>query len=142
MTNVFTHDFVVTGDMLDANSHVNNVLFVQWMQDVAILHSVANGAGSDVYRRLGASWVARSHHIDYENAAVLGDEICVRTWLADARKVSCRRKYLFSRKEDRRVLARAETVWVYVDFKTGRPRKIDAEVIQKFTLLGDSLDTA
>ena len=129
----------VDASMLDYNGHVNNIVFVKWMQDVAVEHATRAGCTSEIYQRLGVSWVARSHHIDYLNSALPDDVVIVTTWIAGARKVSCRRKYVFTRKSDvMDVLAKAETEWVFVDHSTGRPRKILPEIIDCFTLLGEN----
>lgn len=137
MVSIYKHDIPVTADQLDGNLHVNNVVYVQWMQDLAVNHANINGCTVEVCKRLGISWIARFHHIDYLTPAVDGDVIAASTWLATARKVSCLRKYRFTRHTDGAVLARAETEWVYIDFETGRPRRIDAEVMEMFTMLGD-----
>lgn len=61
---VFIIAFPVTGAHLDRQQHVNNVVYVQWMQDVAIAHSDACG-GLAAMEAAGGSWVARSHRIEY-----------------------------------------------------------------------------
>ncbi len=138
MTDVLTEEFHVSDSELDENGHVNNVVYVHWMQEIAIKHAEINGCTNDVYERLGVSWFAKSHHIDYVSSAFSGDMVVAQTWLADSRKVSCRRMYRFTRQSDEQVLARAETEWVYIDIRSGRPRKIDDEIAVRFTMMGDS----
>ncbi len=144
MHDVLHREIQVTDEMLDYNRHVNNIVFVHWMQDVAVEHATVNGCTKEVYERLKVSWVARSHHIDYLASALPGDTVIAKTWLADNRKVSCRRKYLFFRKNpDGRpgdLLAKAETEWVFVNSETGRPMKIDPWVTSRFRMLGETPD--
>lgn len=134
---VFRHCFSVPAEAVDGNGHVNNVVYVQWMQDVAILHSGFTG-GREATHAAGATWVARSHHIEYLSPAFEGEEVCALTWVADMRRVRSTRRYHFLRKKDDTLLARGQTDWVFVDATSGRPRMIPAEVIGLFTLVPDS----
>jgi acyl-CoA thioester hydrolase len=117
---------------IDGNGHVNNIVYLQWMQDVAIAHSDAAGCTAAT-EAAGCTWVARSHHIEYLRPAYAGDRILVQTWLVDAtRKSSSPRRYRMVRDSDGTVLARGETLWVFIDTQTGRPRTIPPEVIGCF----------
>jgi acyl-CoA thioester hydrolase len=129
---LYTLPVQATKHDIDANGHVNNIVYVQWMQDVAIAHSDAVGC-SAATSAAGATWVARSHHIEYLRPAYAGDRILVQTWLVDAtRKSSSPRRYRMVRDSDGTVLARGETLWVFIDTQTGRPRTIPPEVIGCF----------
>ena len=117
---------------IDANGHVNNIVYLQWMQDAAIAHSNAVDCAAAT-TAAGCIWVARSHHIEYLRPAFAGDSITVLTWLVDAnRKISSPRRYRVVRDTDGAVLAKGETLWVFVDTQTGRPRTIPPEVIGCF----------
>ncbi|GHB90197.1 acyl-CoA thioesterase [Cerasicoccus arenae] len=124
---VFTHNFSVTTEAIDGNNHVNNVVYVQWMQDVAIAHSTASGGFAAVEASSG-TWVARSHHIEYLKPALLRDVLLARTWVADVSKVRSRRRYQFHRESDGALIAQGETDWVFVDTETGRPMAIPESV--------------
>ena len=130
----FSHEFVVDETTIDDNGHVNNVVYVQWMQDVAILHSAACG-GTAVTQAQGCSWIVRAHQIDYLAPAFAGEAITATTWVADFRKVRSLRKYCFHRKIDGKMLARGQTEWVFVDQSSGRPRAIPCEVSSCYPLL-------
>jgi acyl-CoA thioester hydrolase len=114
-------------EVIDGNGHVNNVAFVQWMQDAAVAHSDAVGC-TQATAACGGIWVARSHTIEYRRQAFLGDVIEVKTWIRDCRMVSSRRKYEFVRASDGVVLARGETDWVLIDAVTHHPKEIPAEL--------------
>ena len=121
--------------MVDGNGHVNNVVYIQWMQDSAIHHAQASGC-NQVTDSLGATWVVRTHRIEYLRPAFSGDVITVLTWVADFRKVQSLRKYKIIRATDKAVIAQAETDWVFVDEKTGKPRTIPDEVKRTLPLIG------
>jgi acyl-CoA thioester hydrolase len=135
MPKIFHHKFIVPEDAIDGNGHVNNVVYVQWMQDVAILHSNHQGGTVEKYTSLGSSWIVRSHQIEYLSPAFSSDEVEALTWVSDMRRVSSLRKYQFRRVNDQTLLARAETRWVYVDIKTGRPIPIHKEIQNAFDLV-------
>jgi acyl-CoA thioester hydrolase len=84
-----------------------------------------------------ASWVAREHRIEYLLPAFLGEELEVRTWVSDIKRVRSRRKYEFVRKSDRKVIVKGETNWVYVDIRSGRPIAIPAGFDAFFPVLPD-----
>jgi acyl-CoA thioester hydrolase len=135
MTKIFHYKFVVSKDAIDDNGHVNNVSYVQWMQDVAIMHSTHQGGTAQKFQQLGSSWVVRTHQIEYLSPAYLGEEIEALTWVSDMSRVSSLRKYQFRRASDQSLLAKAETRWVYVEIKTGRPVQIHPEIAAAFELV-------
>ena len=136
---IHTYELTVPAEAVDGNGHVNNVHYVQWMQDAAISHFRAIG-GNVPMREAGATWVVRSHHIEYLSPAFAGDRIDVHTWIANVRRVRSLRRYRFVRVADGKVLAEGETDWVFVDAKTGRPLAIPDAVSSLFPLAPDGMD--
>ncbi len=132
MPKIFSYRFIIPTEANDENGHVNNVIYIQWMQDAATRHSDEQGCTRGLYQRLGSSWVVRSHHIDYLRPAFAGDEIEIQTWVCNLKRTRSLRRYRFLRTADNTQLARAETDWVYVNADTGRPRSIDKEVSEAF----------
>lgn len=116
---------------IDANGHANNVEFVRWMQEAAVAHADSIGCTAATLAA-GATWVIRSHHIDYSKPAMQGDRIEVRTWVANIRRAFSLRKYEFVRSADDTVLARGETDWVFIDSSSGRPRSIPDQIQATF----------
>ncbi|MFA6561454.1 MAG: thioesterase family protein [Verrucomicrobiia bacterium] len=131
---IYRHEFTVPSASVDENGHVNNVEYVKWMQDVAVMHSDSVGC-TRATREAGATWVARSHRIEYLRPAFAGDQLVVLTWVCNFRKVRSARRYKFFRTTDDVVLAEGETDWVFVDAKTGRPRSIPESVSSAFELI-------
>ena len=110
---------------LDERAHVNNVVYLRWVQDAASAHwarLAPDGARDEI------AWVALRHEIDYLSPALLDDEIVVRTWVGVAQGLSFERFTEIRRREDGRVLARARTLWCPVDARTGKPQRVSAEV--------------
>ena len=124
--------FFIPESAIDENGHVNNVVYVQWMQDIAVEHYASIGGiaaqGPD------STWVVREHRIEYFLPAFLGEEIEIKTWVENIRRVRSLRKYEFIRKADGKVLVKGETDWVFVNVKTGSPRAIPEEVSNVFSL--------
>lgn len=135
-SSIFRHEFTVSQDAMDMNGHVNNVIYVQWMQDIAVLHCEATG-GTQATRRAGATWVARSHSIEYLKPAFAHETVVGLSWVVDFRRVRSLRRYRFLRKSDSKLLARGETDWVFVDADSGRPRTIPDEVTGAFRLVAE-----
>lgn len=135
MPAIYAYHLMIPTEANDENGHVNNVSYVQWMQDVATMHSDAQGCTRELYGRLGASWFIRSHKIEYLRPAFAGDEIIIKTWVSNMKRTRSLRRYCFYNAHDNKVLAQAETDWVYVCTETGRPRSIDKEVSEAFILV-------
>ena len=133
----FIQTLVVADDVIDVNDHINNVTYVQWMQEAAVAHSRARIDPGTV-RGLGSTWVARSHHIEYLSPGFAGDVIEVRTWLASIRRVRCQRRYEFFRVSDEKLLAKGETDWVFVNAETGRPSSIPEVIRSAFPVIPDA----
>src|SRR5258706_3419031 len=135
---IYRLDLIVSPDVLDGNRHVNNVAYVQWMQEIAIQHSVLTGC-TRMTQAAGATWVVRTHRIEYLSPGFAGDSLTILTWVATFRKVRSLRRYKFIRSADQTVLALGETDWVFVDATTGRPRGIPDEIRNSFELVTDEL---
>ncbi len=132
MPAIFEFPIRVDRSHLDPNQHVNNVVYVSWMQDAALAHSDAQGWTTRRYRESGVTWVAKTHVIEYHQQAFEGDEIVVTTWISDMLKASSRRKYRITRVTDGTVLLTAETNWIMVDIKRNRPTRIPVEIQESF----------
>lgn len=134
---IYRYRFTIPEDAIDGNGHVNNVAYVQWMQDAAVRHFEALG-GVPHTQAAGATWVVRSHRIEYLGPAFAGEEIEVRTWVASVRRVRSLRKYEFVRATDGKPLVRGETEWVFVDAQDGRPLTIPEAVLRVFPGMPDA----
>ena len=130
-SSVYSKTITIPKTAIDENGHVNNVAYVRWMQDIAVEHYESIG-GTNPMQLVGATWVVREHKIEYLLPAFAGEEIEIRTWVENIRRVRSLRKYEFVRKSDAKIVVEGETDWVFVDVKTGAPRAIPEEVSKVF----------
>lgn len=135
MPDIYTKRFAVPASAIDANAHVNNLAYVEWMQDIAVEHSAVQGWPMQRYIDIGQTWVARSHFIEYLRPGFEGDPIALHTWISTSGTRAATRQFVFVRERDGVVLARAETNWVYVDFRTGRPVPMPDELKAAFAVV-------
>jgi len=128
----FLWELTVSEADIDQLNHVNNVTYVQWVQDVAIKHwfKVAPEHIKEHF-----VWVVVRHEIDYKRQAKLNDELIVVTRVLDAGTVTSNRQVQFFRKKDNLLLVEAKTTWCMIDPKTFRPARIPDEI--KTIFLGD-----
>jgi len=114
---------------IDVLGHVNNAVWVQWMEQVAVAHweSVADAAHKDAY-----FWVVVRHEIDYLRPAFEGDRIVARTWVGEAPRGAKFDRHLEFIGKDGRVCVRARTDWAIIDKAAGRPIRVPPEVVAPF----------
>lgn len=136
ITTFFDYPHTVVADDIDQLGHAGNFHYVKWMQHAAIAHSTANGWPPEKYDELGAGWVVRAHRITYLKPAFEGDRLAIRTWVVSARPAASVRRYEI-RHENGTLLARAETEWVFVNYKSQRPIRIPPEVVCCFEIVSD-----
>lgn len=137
MPALFEYRHTVLATEIDELGHVNNLAHLRWMQSAAIAHSAAQGWPGPAYRELGGGFVVRRHEIEYRQPAFVDEEIVVRTWVADMRKMTSLRRYEIVRPADGVLLAVAATNWAFIDFATGRLNRIPLEVSSAFELVPD-----
>lgn len=123
----FIHTIQVQKEDIDELGHVNNVVFVRWVQEVASAHwqSVASAELRNKY-----AWVVLRHEIDYLYPAFAGDIVSGQTWVGEHHGAKFERFVTLSVDNGDRVIARAKTVWCMLDAQTLRPQRIGADVLQ------------
>lgn len=126
MPHIFFHPIKVLAEDIDELNHVNNIVYLRYVQDAAIGHwkTVPQEIASQII------WVARRHEIDYLKPAFLGEELVVKTWVDNFVGVKSIRHCEIMRGEE--VLARSLTHWIALDAQTFRPKRITEEVVQQF----------
>ena len=138
MPKIYQHSVIVPNEAIDSNGHVNNIEYICWMIDAAIAHSDAQGWSSERYKKTGASWVVRSHHIEYIKPAFVNDEIVIYTWISSLLKIRSQRKYKFVRTHDQSILVTAKTNWVFFDLQRQRPRPVLPEISSAYEIVLES----
>jgi acyl-CoA thioester hydrolase len=122
---VFDHEFRVRADDIDGQGHVNNVVYLRYAQDAAVAHWKSTVPPE---ARAALLWVVRRHEIDYLAPAFLGDALLARTWIASVSGASMERRIDIVRPADTVHLIRVLTLWVAVDPRTRRPKRIDDRI--------------
>lgn len=125
---VFVHPIRVKPTDIDAMGHVNNVVYLQWVQDAAAAHWQAH-ASAELQQQY--NWVVLRHEIDYQRPAFLNDHLEARTWVQSYAGVRSVRVVQIVRTPDQQVLAEARTTWCLVA-ATGRPVRINEAIMQVF----------
>jgi len=115
---------------IDRQNHVNNTVYVRWIQEVATAHW---NATAPVPARDEVGWVVLRHEIDYKSPLGLGDEIILRTWVGKATRVTFERFVEVLREGDRKLMAAARTLWVPINPETGKPIRVPPEVRARFS---------
>jgi acyl-CoA thioester hydrolase len=120
---------VLPGD-IDEQNHVNNTVYLRWVQDVATAHwrTVASPKAQETI-----GWLVLRHEIDYKGPATLGDEMVLRTWVGKATRLTFERFTEIRRNRDGRLLSEARTLWCPIDAQTGRPVRVSEEVRSQFS---------
>jgi acyl-CoA thioester hydrolase len=130
VSDVFEMTVSVQSADIDEQNHVNNTVYLRWVQDVATAHW-RSLASSESQSAIG--WVVLRHEIDYKLAANFADEILLRTWVGEASRLKFERFTEIRRKSHDQLLAQARTVWVPIDLSTGKPTRVSADVRARFS---------
>ena len=122
-----SYSFEVKKSHLDQLNHVNNIVYLRWVQEASEKHWEAL---TDESLRKANLWMALRHEIDYLNQAFLGDEITMYTWIEKSSGVkSVRMVHIY--KGDM-ILTKCKTIWVLLDPVRFKPKRIPAELLQIF----------
>ncbi len=107
-------------DDIDEMRHVNHVVYLRYIQDMAIAHWISVVSAEMAAKTV---WVVRRHEVDY---------LTVKTWVGEPTAATWERFTEIRRSEGDQVLVPARSVWVAVDAKTHRPKRIDPQLIALF----------
>lgn len=126
MPHIFYLPITVAPEDIDELNHVNNIVYLRYVQDAAIGHwkTVPQEIASQII------WMARRHEIDYLKQAFLGEKLIAKTWVDDFVGVKSIRHCEIMRGED--ILARSVTHWISLDAQTLRPKRITEEIVKQF----------
>jgi acyl-CoA thioester hydrolase len=125
MKNIFTLTLKVSSDDIDGLQHVNNLVYVKWMDEIATEHWVHLTKDTPLPQYV---WVVVRHEIDYLKQAGLEDEITVKTWVGETKGISSIRFMEFYKKD--LLLVKAKTVWAMLDATTFKPTRIRENVLK------------
>lgn len=126
---VFSRTFTPTPEDIDANGHVNNVVYVRWIQDMATSHWDARQPAEEQSRW---AWIVLRHEIDYRRALMPGETATARTWVAEAPEGPRFDRFVRIDGPDGAMCAQARTVWCMIEQATGRPKRVMPEIVARF----------
>ncbi|MDE3253527.1 MAG: acyl-CoA thioesterase [Bacteroidota bacterium] len=125
----FAFQLTVLPEHIDDQQHVNNVVYVQFMQEVANRHwqkFVTPELDNTVV------WVVRKHEVEYLAPAYLNEVLEIRTWTGEHTAVTWNRHYEIIRPSDQKIICKAQSVWVLLDKASGKPRRIEEAILRVF----------
>jgi acyl-CoA thioester hydrolase len=123
----------VQPDDIDAYGHVNNAVYLRWLDVAAWSHSAALGLSIDACTRVRRGMAALRIEIDYVRAAMPGDRVEVATWIADSdRRLRVTRRFQLRHATDGGTLARATTQYVCLNLDNGRATRMPPEFVAAY----------
>lgn len=125
----FTLSITAGPEHIDELGHVNNAVWVQWIQDVAVSHwqAVARPEHVEAY-----VWVVTRHEIDYRGNVKAGETVTARTWVGDAPRGARFDRLMEFVGPDGKVKVAARTTWAIIDRESGRILRIPPDVAAPF----------
>ncbi len=125
----FTLTFTAIPADIDELGHVNNAVWVRWIQDMATSHWQAVASPEHVAAYI---WVVTRHEIDYRGNIAAGESVIGRTWIENVPKGA-----QFDRRVDfidaaGKAIVRANTTWAMIDKVSGRLARVRAEIAAPF----------
>lgn len=125
----FERSFTAAPEDIDELGHVNNAVWVQWIQKLATDHwyALADPADAELY-----IWVINRHEIDYLRPLLVGETAYGRTWVGDAPRGARFDRLMEFTGADGKVLVKARTTWAIIDKASGRPIRVPAAIVERF----------
>lgn len=126
---VFTRVFVPDPADIDENGHVNNVVYLRWVQDMATSHwnSLCPPDQAGLW-----AWIILRHEVDYRRALLPGETAAARTWVAGEAQGPRFDRFVRIDGPDGAMCAQARTVWCLIEQSTGRPRRVPSWMVEMF----------
>lgn len=132
----FTTRFPVRQYELDAQGHVNNAVYLNWVEQIAVDHVEALGFGRAWSSEQGGVWVVREHHVTYHRPVVYGDVVVVTTLPQAIAGVRGTRRTEIHRESDGALMTEVVTEWIWVRTSDGRPARVPPDLLAAFAPLG------
>lgn len=117
---------------LDLLGHVNNAVYLNWVEQVAIEHVEALGFGREWSLAHGGVWVVREHHVTYHRPVGYGDVVLVTTLPQKIGGVRGVRRTEIHRESDGALTTEVTTHWIWVRTSDSRPTRIPPDLIALF----------
>ncbi|MGC1270607.1 MAG: thioesterase family protein [Croceibacterium sp.] len=129
MPNRFSLTFTAAPEHIDENGHVNNAVWVQWMEALSTAHWEADAPAEHV---AAYAWVVTRHEIDYRGNIGLGESVTGTTEIREGPSGARFDRHFTFTNSAGKVLVNARTTWAMIDRKTQRLMRVPAEVSEPF----------
>jgi acyl-CoA thioester hydrolase len=129
VSNRHTLTFTAASEHIDVMGHVNNAVWVQWMEAIATAHweEVAPPEHQAAY-----AWVVARHEIDYRGNISEGESVVAETFIPGGPSGAKFDRCVEFRNRAGKVIVSARTTWVMIDRQTGRLLRVRADVAAPF----------
>ncbi|WP_298090212.1 thioesterase family protein [uncultured Sphingomonas sp.] len=127
--NRYSCTIVARDDDIDELGHVNNAVWVRWIQDVATAHWAAAAPAEHIDAYV---WVVTRHVIDYRGNVRAGEAVTAETWVPGTPKGARFDRHMRFTGADGRVKVDAVTTWALIDRASGRLLRVTPEIAAPF----------
>ena len=129
-SNIYVHPITIIESDIDGQGHVNNIMYLKWVQEAAIAHwtSVA-----DINMQQANFWVVSRHEIDYLKSAYLDSKLVAKTWVTEPQGAKSERHVIIMDAETETIYANIKTTFYLLDAKSKRPKRIGTEIVNVFS---------
>ncbi|MCL5244736.1 thioesterase [Cellulophaga sp. 20_2_10] len=122
---VYHKTITVTADDIDDLNHVNNVRYLQWVQDISKEHWQASAS---IEIQENHMWVVSTHFLEYKAAAILDDIIKVKTFIKKSEGAISVRIVEMRNSLTNKIILKAKTEWCLLNSKSFRPIRVSEEI--------------
>ena len=129
MTHQYESTFVAAPEHIDELGHVNNTVWVRWIQDIATAHWSQTARSEDAEQFF---WVVTRHEIDYRGNVAEGDEVIGETWIEGEPRGATSVRRVDFRNAAGKVIVSAATTWAMLDRASQRLVRVRPEVLEPF----------
>ncbi len=135
----FVIELVATADDVDSYGHVNNAVYLKWLERCAWAHSESVGVPEARCIEMRRGMAVRSARLDYLAPANAGDVVSVGNWIiaCDGRLRASRRFQVVARASGATLL-RAEIDYVCLNLDNGRPVRMPDVFVERYTVMTDT----
>lgn len=129
----FLFDLLVSINDIDSYGHVNNAVYVRWLDECARAHSRASGIDLDNAQAIGMGMAVHESRIKYHSAAYLDDKLTIGEWVThNDKKLRARREFQIIRESDQTLLITAEIDYICINLSSGRASRMPPKFIEAY----------
>ena len=130
----FTITVTVAPTAIDSYGHVNNTVYIGWLEQCAWAHSAAVGFPEEVCVEMARGMAVRTINVDYLDACFEGDRVLIGNWLIANNKLRATRRFQLINETRERVVMRGEIRYVCMNLDTGRPTRMPPEFVEAYAI--------